>query len=405
MPYFKYKVRDRFGSSVTGVIEAESAKTVAFNLRKLGYSIIDIEERAGIETYISNLLDKFRKIKRQEIVLFTRQLSAMMKSGLPLLLSLEGTISEIRNTKFRDIIISVKKDVEGGSSLNEALSRHPEVFSNLFVNMIKAGEAAGILDEILERLSQLGIKEIELRTKIRAAFTYPTILVILATCVIIFLLVAVLPKFTTVFETSGFPLPLPTVILITISNFMQRYFLFLIALGIFLFWLFKTYINTEKGRYDFHHFLLSIPIFGDLWLKILISRFAYTLSSLTKSGIPILQALAVVEGTVGNMVIVRALQHVRSSLTEGQSIAEPFKASGLFPAMVIQMISAGEKTGKLDEMLEDIGNFYELETGYAIRNMTSLLEPVLLLIMGLIVGFIALSVLLPIFNVVKAMQY
>jgi len=214
-----------------------------------------------------------------------------------------------------------------------------------------------------------------------------------------------LPNFISKIQAAGIKLPAPTLFLITLSNFLQKFFVFIIFGVIFAVMSFFRYIKTEKGRYNFHHFLLTMPIFGPLYLKVLVARFAYTLAALTKSGIPILQALAIVEGTVGNAVLVHAIQHVRSSLSEGQSLAEPFRASGLFPAMVTQMISAGEKTGKLDNMLEDVANFYELETGYSIRNVTTLLEPILLLGMGLIVGFIALSVLLPVLNVVKSMQY
>ena len=405
MPSFRYKVRDRFGAAVTGVVEAETPNVVALNLRKLGYSVIDIIEQRGLEVYFSNFLSGFQKIKKQELILFTRQISAMMKSGLTLIDSLEGALAEIRNKKFREVILKVKDDVEGGASFNQALAKHPLVFSILFVNMVKAGESAGILDDILNRLTHLGIREMELRTKIRAAFTYPTILVVLALAVIIFLLVGVLPRFIGMFEAQNLSLPMPTLILMGISSFLRRFF-FLILLGLIIGGiLLSRYIKTDKGKYELHSFILGLPLFGNLWLKILIARFAYTLSALTKSGIPILQALAVVEGTVDNVVIVHALQHVRSSLTEGQSLAEPFKASGIFPTMVVQMISAGEKTGKIDAMLEDIAEFYELETGYSIRNMTVILEPALLLIMGFVVGFIALSVLLPIFNVVKAMQY
>lgn len=405
MPLFRYKVRDRFGAAVTGQIEGDTSRVIAFNLKKLSYSIIYIEEQGAFEAFLANFLSRIKTIKNEEVILLTRQLSAMIKSGLPLLTSLEGVISEIRNQKLREVIIKVKREVEGGASFNEALSRHPSVFPGLYINMVKAGESGGILDAILERLAQLGLRDLELKSKIRAAFIYPMILLILATAVIVFLLIAVLPKFIAIFEASEMRLPLPTLILISFSKFLKDFF---VPLAIIIIWAivaFLKYIKTEKGRYNLHRFLLGIPVFGNLWLKILIARFAYTLSYLTKSGVPLLQALAVVEGTVDNAVIVHALQHVRSSLTEGQSIAEPFKASGLFPAMVVQMISAGEKTGKLDSMLEDIANFYELETGYDIRNMTALLEPLLLLGMGLIVGFIALSVLLPIFNVVRAMQH
>ncbi|MEK6715040.1 MAG: type II secretion system F family protein [Candidatus Omnitrophota bacterium] len=405
MPFFRYKVRDRFGASVTGLIEGEASKSVALNLRKLGYSIIYIEEQGPFEVFLDNFLSKIKKIKNEEVVLFTRQLSAMIKSGLPLLVSLESTLPEIGNKKFKDIVAQVKKDVEGGASFHEALSKHTTVFSPLYVNMVKAGESAGILDAILERLAQLGLRDIELKSKIRAAFIYPAVLLSLAIAVIIFLLVAVLPKFIAIFEASDMRLPLPTIILITLSRFLKDFFIPLAFIITFAVVLFLRYIRSDKGRYNLHHFFLNIPVFGPLWLKIIVARFAYILSYLTKSGVPLLSALAVVEGTVGNAVVVHALQHVRSSLTEGQSLAEPFRASGLFPAMVVQMISVGEKTGKLDTMLEDVANFYELDTGYAIRNMTALLEPILLLCMGLLVGFIALSVLLPIFNVVRAMQH
>lgn len=405
MPLFRYKVRDRFGAAVTGLIDGDSSKTVAVNLRKLGYSVIYIEEQAALEAFFDSFLSRIQTIKSDEVILFTRQLSAMIKSGLPLLVSLDGTLPEIRNKKFKDTISQVKKDIEGGMSFHEALSKHPLVFSSLYVNMVKAGESAGILDAILERLAQLGLRDIELKSKIKAAFVYPIVLLVLSVAVIIFLLVAVLPKFIAIFEASEMSLPLPTVILITMSNILRHFFIPLVIVVIASVSLFLRYTKTDRGRYNLHHFFLGIPVFGTLWLKIIVARFSYTLAYLTKSGVPLLQGLAIVEGTISNAVVVHALQHVRSSLTEGQSLAEPFKASGLFPAMVVQMISAGEKTGKLDAMLEDIAEFYELETGYAIRNMTALLEPVLLLFMGLMVGFIALSVLLPIFNVVRAMQH
>lgn len=405
MSLFRYKVRDRFGAAVTGILDSPDSKSVAFSLRKLGYSIVDIEEQSNIEVVISDFFNKLHKVSKTEVILFTRQLSAMMRSGLPLITGLEGAILEMRDKQFKDVISQVKKDVEGGSSFNEALAKHPAVFSSLYVNMIKAGESAGILDDILERLSQLGMRDLELKSKIKAAFVYPIILSVLAIGVVTVLLTFVLPKFIFMFESSEMKLPMPTIILINISTFLSKYFILLVLGIIGAVMLFLRYIGTDKGRYNFHHFLLGLPLFGYLWLRILITRFAYTLSSLTKSGIPILRALSVVEGTVGNAVVVHALQHVRSSLSEGQSLADPFRASGLFPPMVIQMIAAGEKAGKIDAMLEDIANFYELETGYAIRNMTAMLEPLILLFMGIIVAFIALSVLLPIFNVVKAIQH
>lgn len=405
MPLFRYKIRDRFGASVVGLIEGDVSKTVALNLRKLGYSIIYIEEQGAFGVFFDIFFAKFERIDYNEIILFTRQLSAMVKSGLPLLVALDGAIDEIRNKKFKKVITQVKKNVEGGVSFHEALEKHPVVFSALYVNMVKAGEAGGMLDAILERLAQLGLRDLELKSKIRAAFIYPVILLILAVAVIIFLLVEVLPKFVAIFEASEMALPLPTLILISSSKFLRNFFIPLTALVGLAVYSVTRYLKTDKGRYNIHRFFLGIPVFGPLWLKIIVARFAYTLSYLTKSGVPLLQALAVVEGTVGNAVVVHALQHVRASLSEGQSLAEPFRTSGLFPTMVVQMISAGEKTGKLDAMLEDVANFYELETGFAIRNMTALLEPVLLLGMGLIVGFIALSVMLPIFNVVRAMQH
>jgi len=404
MPTYAYKARDRQGELLTATREAEDELSLASSLRSLGYSVISIQKETQLETNLTDFWQKLRKTHQYELIFFSRQLSSLLKSGIPIIVALSSIAEQTKNKLLKITINAVLKDIQAGVSFSEALAKHPDIFSDLFVSMIKVGETTGILDEVLERLTQLNMQELEVKTRIKSAMTYPLILVTVAIIIVSFLLINIIPKFVVVFETYEAKLPLATQILLGISFLLRRLWLLVIAaVGIFIFW-FRRYIKTEKGRYKFDFYLLRLPLFGQLYLKLIVARFSRTLGALVKSGVSILEALSVTEKTVGNSVISRVIDNIRSAITEGQSLTEPFKASGVFPATVIQMVSLGEKSGKLDQMLTEVANFYDREVDYTVRNITTALEPLLLLAMGAMVAFIALSVLLPIFNLIKVFR-
>jgi len=404
MPTYTYKARDRQGEPLTAKIEAENELSLASSLRSIGYSVISIEEETPLKANLAQAWQKLKKTHKSELIFFSRQLSSLLRSGIAITTALSSIAEQTKNKLLKDAINAVLKDIQAGISFSEALAKHPDIFSDLFVSMIKVGEAAGILDEVLDRLAQLGAQELEVKTRIKSAMTYPVILVTVAVIIVSFLLINIIPKFVVVFESYEARLPLATQILLGVSFVARRlWFLVIAAAGIFIFWL-RRYIKTENGRYKFDFYLLRLPLFGQLYLKLIVARFSRTLGALVKSGVSILEALSVTEKTVGNAVISRVIDNIRSAITEGQSLAEPFKASGVFPPTVIQMVSLGEKSGKLDQMLIEVADFYDEEVDYTIKNITTALEPLLLLGMGLMVAFIALSVLLPIFNLIKVFR-
>lgn len=404
MPNFIYKARDKQGLAMTGAVEADTELTVATNLRSLGYRVVSIERQSQVKIRFKGILQKIKKVPQQEIILFARHLSVMLKAGLPLTTALSSILEQVRSESLKEAITGVLKDIAGGGSLSGALSKHSRIFNELFVSMVKVGETAGILDQVLDRLAVLNAQELEIRTRIRSATTYPVILVTVSIIIVGFLLVVIIPKFVAIFETYEARLPLPTQILLGLSSLIRHlWYIILIAIVGLVFWL-RRYVRTEKGRYNFDTFLLKTPLFGEFYLKVIVARFTRTLGILVKSGVPILEALSVTEKTVNNVVISKVVQNIGSAVTEGQSLVEPFQASGIFPQMVIQMISLGEKSGKLDQMLTEAASFYDQEIENIIKNMGVVLEPMLLLVMGTMVAFIALSVLLPIFNLIKVFR-
>jgi len=404
MPIYTYRARDRQGELLTATTEAEDELSAAMSLRSLGYSVISIEREAQLKVNLTDFWQKITKAHQYELIFFSRQLSSLLKSGIAITVALASIAEQAKNKLLKETINAVLKDIQTGVPFSEALAKHPDIFSDLFVSMVKVGETAGILDEVLERLAQLNMQELEIKGRIKSAMIYPVILVAVAIIIVGFLLINIIPKFVEVFETYEAKLPLATQFLLWISFLVRRlWLLVIVAAGIFTFW-FRRHIKTEKGRYKFDFYLLHLPLFGQLYLKLIVARFSRTLGALVKSGVPILEALSVTEKTVGNSVISRVIDNIRFAITEGQSLTEPFKASGVFPATVVQMISLGEKSGKLDQMLIEVANFYDREVDYTVRNITAALEPLLLLSMGAMVAFIALSVLLPIFNLIKVFR-
>ncbi len=404
MTSYAYRARNQQGELVAGALDLDSETAVATNLDKLGYTVLEIKPSTGSLANLTKFSDRFRGLKKQEVIIFSRQLSTLIRSGMPLLPALSTICEQTTNKKFKVILEDVRGSVQAGSSFSDALSKYPTVFSELFVSMVRVGETGGIMDQVLDRLSVLGTQEMEITSRVQSAMTYPIVLVALSFLIVNFILVGVLPKFVMVFKSSQSALPLPTTIVLTASWILQRFWYVIIAIfaaGIFYF---RRYTAEGAGRVWFHRWLLKVPIFGDLYMKIQVSRFARTLSTLTSSGVPILQALTVVEKTLSNVVIQKAIQDIRLAISSGSSLVDPFRASGLFSPMVVQMVSIGEKSGSIDLMLEEVAKFYDPEIEYTIKNLTSLLEPFMLLAMGLMVAFIALSVLLPIFNLMKVFK-
>lgn len=400
---YNYKVRTRQGELISGAMEAENEQQVVSDLDRLGYSVVELKT-SKIGFSLSKIFTRFKRIERQDVIIFTRQLATLLHSGTALLPSLDAICEQTTNEKFRSILENIRGSVQGGVSFSESLACHPKVFSELFISMVNVGETGGILDKVLDRLAKLGTQEMELQSRIKSALVYPVVLVIVAFAVVNLLIVAVLPKFVVVFRASDMALPLITQIVLSISWIVRKLWLYIFVAAILIGWWLKKYTDTPDGKYHFHRRLLGLPIFGNIYTKIQVSRFARILSVLTGVGIPLMQALVVVEKTVTNVVIRRSIQNIRMNLAEGHPLTEPFKTSAYFSPMVIQMISTGEKSGNLDQMLEEIAAFYEPEIEYSVKNLTSLLEPLMLLGMGIMVAFIALSVLLPIFNLMRAFR-
>jgi type IV pilus assembly protein PilC len=335
--------------------------------------------------------------------MFSRQFATMIDAGLSVVKCLDILQKQSRNPKMKDVIGEVKRDVGGGMSLTEALQKHPRIFSPLYVNMIRSAEAAGILDQVLDRLSTFLEKEQETRNKIKSAMMYPAVVFCFALLMLVALLFFVLPKFKGIFETMGLELPLTTRLLLNSSGYITTYWyiaLVVLAGGVVLV---KTLARTDKGKYAIDAAKLRLPVFGDLMLKTSVSRFARTFGTLISSGVPVLRALEIVADTAGNRVISDTVLRARVSIKEGQKISTPLFGSKIFPVMVTQMIAVGEETGRLDQMLVKVSNFYDEEVDSTLKSLTSLIEPLMIVGLGFIVGFIAVSVISPIYSLVGSL--
>ena len=405
MSVYQYKARDAGGNLMEGAVEAENETAAAFSLENSGLTPLTISARstAGDNRSLSGGFF-FKKVSRQEVLIFTRQLATLISTGVPLIQSLENVSAQTANPNFKQVINEIINSLKSGASFSESLLRYPAIFPNLYVSMVKVGEAGGLLDKVLVRLAELSTQDIDLRSRLRSVLIYPLVLAIVAFLIVNFVLVGVLPKFVTIFEASQANIPIPTRLLLFTSHMLRSYWwlgIIAIILGLRGF---SSYYRSAQGRLKVDTLTLRLPLFGPLILRIMVCRFSRSIAALTKSGIPILNALEVVESTISNRALSRMLEGVRTAVSRGQSLTEPFAASGLFPPMVIQLINTGERTGRLDDMFEQIALFYEPEIEFTIRNLTSLLEPAMLLGMGLVVAFIALSVLLPIFNLISIVR-
>jgi type IV pilus assembly protein PilC len=400
MAVFRWQGVSPRGEVLAGEMEAPTRDAVLVRLRSQRIQPIPAkikEKGRGLDRDLS--IPGFgESIKQRDVVIFTRQLATMIDAGLPIVQCLEVLATQSPNKKLRVVIRQLKEEVEAGSTFTDALRKHPKLFDDLFVNMVAAGEVGGILDSILHRLSGYMEKAMKLKSKIKGAMIYPATIVTVAVGVTAILLIFVIPVFAELFGSFGQALPAPTQFVINLSNFTISYFHYiaglLIAAGIAS----RQFYRTEAGRLFFDQMFLQLPVFGDLIRKAAVARFTRTLSTLVSSGVPILDALAITARTAGNKVVERAVLATRISISEGRTIAEPLAQSKVFPPMVCQMISVGETTGALDAMLQKIAEFYEEEVDNAVSNLTALMEPLVILFLGVVIGGLVVSMYLPIFK-------
>ncbi len=402
MPVYKWEGRTRDGKTRKGTMEAPNEAVVTAQLRAQGILPTKVKKSVGqIEIKIPGLKPK---VKVKDVVVFTRQFATMIDAGLPLVQCLEILAGQQENPTFKEVILKVKEDVESGSTFADALSKHPAVFDRLYVNLVNAGEVGGILDTILNRLAGYIEKAMNLKKKVKGAMVYPVTVIGVAILVVAIILIWVIPVFQQMFAGVGKNLPAPTLFVIALSEFTKKYFL-AILLGIFfLGFVFRRIYRTEKGRVFFDRLFLRLPVFGDLIRKVAVAKFTRTLGTLISSGVPILEGLEVVAKTAGNAIVEKAIIRTRESISEGRTIAEPLKETGVFPPMVVQMIAVGEATGALDQMLSKIADFYDTEVDEAVSALTSLIEPLLMVFLGGAIGGLVVAMYLPVFQMAGAIS-
>jgi type IV pilus assembly protein PilC len=404
MPSFAYQAKDASGKTVNGVIEAENERVLRSKLREMNYYVTGITQKGGgvLNADLNAVFGKFRGVGEQSLVVFSRQFATMINAGLAMVRCLDVLSVQTEDAQLKPILIAIRRDVEGGSTLASALGKYPKTFSPLFTNMVRAGELGGILDDVLNRLAGFLEKDFNLKKKVKSAMTYPTVILVMAIGIVIFLVTFILPTFIQMFEQMQMKLPLPTMLLMAFTKGVRNPYVLIPSLAVIAvgWFLFNRYVSTPVGRRQYDAFKLKLPVFGMLIRKVAISRFCRTLGTLLQSGVPIMQALEIVGKASGNEVVAETVSKVRDSVREGESIAVPLQLSGLFPPLVTQMVSVGEETGNLDGMLSKIADFYDTEVDYMLASLTSLLEPMMILGMGFIVGFIVISVFLPLYQII-----
>jgi len=402
MPQFVYNAVDPSGRTLRGVMEADDERLVLAWLHEQHYHVLSVQpKRRGLSLAALKDLNRSKKVKLLELVMFSRQFATMIDAGIPILKSLDALETQTKNPTLREVIGAVRQDVKGGMSLADALSKHPQVFSKLYVNMVRAAEVGGILDQILDRLAQFLEKELEIRQKIKSAMMYPVLVLIFSMVMVFALFTFVLPRFKEIFASMNVKMPPATQLLFNLSDYAVAYWYIPPALLVGAFAFIKQYGKNPKGRYRIDLVKLRLPIIGDLVLKMSISRFARTFGVLIASGVSMMRSLEIVAETAGNSVLATAIDNARNGVREGQKLSTPLGASGLFPTMVTHMIDVGEETGRLSDMLVKVSDFYEKEVDATVKGLTSMIEPMLIIFLGVVVGFIAISVMTPIFTLVS----
>jgi type IV pilus assembly protein PilC len=406
MAKYIYKARDLTGKIVSETVEAASQREAIEKLKSLRYVVVDIKEakEKSAGSIIKKLLPFGKKVKSMDVTLFSRQLATLISSGVPLVQGLSILEEQIESPQFKKVIKSLRTDIESGISISEAMKKHPDVFSELYIGMVHAGEIGGILDQVLDRLASYLEASEELKSKIKGAMTYPILVSLVAIGAATIMLTVVVPRFAAMFADMGAKLPTPTLILIKVSNFIKKYILFFVAGAVAFYVIFrKIYKSVPSVRLKVDTQLLRLPVIGDVIKKTAIAKFTRTLGTLVKSGVPILQAMETVAKTAGNKLIEKSILEAKDSVREGERIAEPLKKKlDVFPPMVVQMISVGEETGQLDTMLIKIADFYDKEVSNAVEALTGMIEPLIIVFLGLVVGGMVVAMYLPMFEISSA---
>jgi type IV pilus assembly protein PilC len=399
---FDYKVRDKTGALVTGQLVGDNEAIVMTRLRQMGLTPIRVKQAStGLKMEIHL---RPGRIKLKQIAVFCRQFATMVNSGLPILRALSILTDQTESKELAKVLFAVRAGVENGSSLSAAMAEHPKAFNNLFISMVKAGETGGVLDDVLLSLADQIEREVELRRQIKSAMTYPIVVVALVTLILAAMLLFVVPQFETIYSSLGGTLPLPTRMLLSVSRAVRTYWYVVLLGAVVTSFLFRRYKKTEAGRARVDAVKIRIPIFGPLFHKVALARFASTLGMLLRSGVPILQALDNVNETVNNRVIGDAVDDVKTSVREGESIAKPLGRHKAFPPMVVQMMAVGEETGAVDTMLDKVAEFYNSEVTATVEAMTSLIEPLLIAVIGAAVGAAVIALYMPMFSVINLLK-
>lgn len=399
MATFKYIAKNKDSRTVAGKISADNKNAVIEELRKRELVIISLDEAK--ETVVKRAALRSKKVKADEIVIFSRQLATMVEAGIPIIQGVDALQEQVSHPFFKKVLVSIRDDIQHGTSLSASFAKHPSVFDTLFVNMIKVGETGGVLSKILDRISTYMEKTLRLKRKVQSALIYPIVVVCMATIITTILLVKVVPTFAGIYASFNRELPAMTQLLITISDILRHYLLWLVAGFVIIGAAIRQWHKTPRGALIIDGALLHLPIFGDLLRKVAISRFTRTLATLIQSGVPILESLDIVGKTIGNRVLEVVVEEVKVSVRGGESLAAPLAKSGVFPAMVTRMISIGEKSGQMEKMLLKISEFYDDQVDAAVEGLTSIIEPLIIGFLGIVVGFIVIALFLPIITITQ----
>lgn len=399
MGNFKYHVRDKWGRPFSGIIEAPSREAAGERLWQLGYFPISLKEEKKEGTPgLGHIWERFQRVKLADLIFFTQQLSTLYKAGLPLLSGLESILEQTENKKLKTILEKVKRQVEGGSTLSEAMARYPQAFPLVYVNMVRAGETSGMLGEALDRFISLAERELNTKQKIKEATRYPKIIILALAVAFVVLMTFVIPRFAQIFVQFKTPLPWPTRLLINSHEFFQNNWFLILAAGVGLLLGLNQYLQTTNGRALWDRLKIRLPLLGFIFLKVALSRFAFIFVMLNRSGVPILQTLEIAAATIDNSEIAQAIEEIRRKIKSGKNLALAMKETKKFTPLIVQMVAIGESSGTLDGMLMRISEYYDREIDNAIKKMSTLIEPVLTLVLGVVVLFLALAVFLPWWN-------
>lgn len=399
MGNFKYRARDKWGRSLGGVIEAPSPEAAGEKLWQLGYFPISLKEEIKEGAFdLGHIWEKFQRVKLTDLIFFTQQFSTLYKAGVPLLSALEVILEQMESRKLKTILEGIKRQVEGGSTFSEAMARHPQAFPLVYVNMVRAGETSGRLGEALDRFVSLAERELSTKQKMKAATRYPKIIILTLGVAFVVLMTFVIPRFAQVFAQFKTPLPWPTRLLINSHEFFQNYWFLILAAGAGLLLVLNQYLQTTSGRAYWDRLKIRLPLLGQIFLKVALSRFAFIFVMLNRSGVPILQTLEIAAATINNLEISQAIEEIRHKIKSGKNLALAMKETKKFTPLVVQMVAIGESSGTLDGMLMRVGEYYDREIDNAIKKMSTLIEPILTLGLGVVVLFLALAVFLPWWN-------